>query len=487
MTETLIVHTDQQLTPRAGEVIRGILDSVTSVGAVKFELFNQFIHSGENVLVLGRGPLSAGNNNKFIYTYSIAQIMSKPNAVTVVSAAMRMALRITHKVEAAGEPRAIWAGELTNDRLAGSIPGGIKYYKPITVDIETNGNLSKTHTVEDVEPISVSFYQDHWPSPVTVLSEYHDRSALISNKAYELRSPLSYRDISHIAKFLAPFDTTVWHNGKFDTRVLNNYARRISGEPLPQFTVGFDTMLAHHVLNQAAGMHGLKDLAKYYLGAPDWEEGISKHTINGGHYDNIPRRLLVQYNGWDVYWTMELYKLLAPQIESDTNAQSAFMLEMSAAEMLREVEAYGIPFDTEYAKGYGFSLASDMGKVLGEIAEVAGASLNPNSPKQVKDFHTRHNITLVSTDSETLQTLIQDVNQPKKVRDVDRLILKYRKLRKIEGTYARGWSKHERKGRVHPTFLVHGTTTGRLSSTSPNAQNMPRNKQIRKLVTITDA
>jgi DNA polymerase I-like protein with 3'-5' exonuclease and polymerase domains len=454
MTDILIpVYADQDLTPRSVEVLRAIVDAAFPEHHIIFKTWNGSRVTGK-VLVFGKGPEGGHNQAEFVYTYSVAQIMSKANAASVIKAALRQFIEEPEPVpfdKPISAPYA-WYEEVDFDA-------------PTVIDIETSGNLGKEDTPEDIGIISVGIYQPGSP-PFVIEGAWFAGAS----------QNLSYSDLEELREYLPRFTKAIYHNGKFDTRVLN----RVLGVKLH---VWFDTMLAHHVLNIAAGDHKLKTLARRYLGAPEWEADLSKYTKGGGYYELIPTDKLIEYNGWDVYWTYKLWEFLAPQIEADDANQRALMVEMAAAEFLLEVENYGIPFDSEYAESYGAELQEGMDRELASMRLLLGSeTYNPNSPHQVKAVLGDYNITVPDTLADTLQEVLDSLNPGDSAARYLTSQLEYKKLAKIHGTYVKGWSNKVRNGRVRPTFLVHGTSTGRLSSTRVNSQNVPRDKAIRKLV-----
>ncbi len=462
------IYSDQELTLRAIEVIRDIKKE-NNYEDVKF--LDVTVHGkpspGSKVLVFGsRAPDGVWEGVEFIHTYSVAQIMAKANAVTVLTSSLQLYFNGVHQVPENFAPR--W-----NSR----IDSQWDFDAPTAIDIETSGNLGKTHTAEEVKVLSVAFYQEG-REPLVIVNPHPEPSGELA--------PISPFVLEHLKDVLPKFTKAIYHNGKFDTRVLN----RVLGIKL---CVWFDTMLAHHVLNHAAGMHGLKELAQRYLGAPEWEAGLKKYTKNGGHYELIPFSELVKYNGWDVYWTFQLWKLFAPQIERDENNQKAFMFEMAVADVLLNVEMNGIPFHAENSNLLKEANEQRMTVLLTSLRKCArNATFNPNSPQQVKQvLNVQYGLAVQSTAEAVLQEII-DINPGREVGTWCEMLLEYRGLSKQNSTYVDGWGKHARQlpgddqKRVRPTFLVHGTSTGRLSSTSPNAQNVPRDKAVRKIVTLEE-
>jgi len=463
------IYSEQEPTPRAIEVLKNIKEA-NGYDDVKFVELKPSDASPRRVLVFGsRAPERAVFDNEYIYTYSIAQIMAKANAATVLTSSLQLYFNGVHTPPEHIKPAGYASG------AAHPALFDFDFYKPTAIDIETNGNLGRSHTAEEVEVISVALYQDGC-YPVV----YHNPATDGSSQ------PLSESMLDMLKEALPKFTKGIYHNGKFDTRVLN----RVLGVELH---VWFDTMLAHHVLNHAAGEHGLKILARRYYGAPDWEEGINKHTKGGGHYELIPWGALITYNGWDVYWTYKLWELFAPQIEADEENQKAFEFELALAELLLEVEMNGIPFSFQAAESLRSANIQTMDLMLDQLREGAGdVKFNPNSPVQVKRaLSDRFGRVVFSTNEATLAELIEN-NPEAAVADWCHVLLEYRGLAKQNSTYAEGWGAQARKldgdtqARVRPTFLVHGTSTGRLSSTKPNAQNMPRDKRVREIVRIEE-
>lgn len=467
--EKIWLYSEDDVTPKVVETVRGIIADRFPGRDIRFAQYVPGDHQYTDVvLVLGKVTDKGAipETVRVEYTYSIPQLMTKANAATVFESAVRRVLRQEEK------PDLTINKYYVNQHVDIDNWKKWDFTKPVAIDIETSGNLGKTHTPEEVGLLSVAVYQPGAGCVVYLSNDsfYNDQPGTV---------PFSAEQVVHMGKFLDKFEKPIYHNGKFDIRVLN----RVCGVNLHNF---FDTMLAHHVLNQAAGTHGLKELARLYFGADDWEVGLGKYLKGGGHYERIPYRELAIYNGWDVYWTYRLYELLDPQIDADENAQKAFMLEMAAAEFLLKVERRGIPFDIEYAEALSGKLQAQA-----EVARQAMCTMldnekfNPGSWQQVKRALSDYGIETTSTDEKHIKAIQESAPEDSALYKFCSYLISYRKATKMKGTYSEGWARVSRKGLVHPTFLVHGTSTGRLSSSNPNAQNVPRDKKIRKMVTLT--
>lgn len=468
MRPTIYVETDQEVTDRVREVLATIIDEAYPDVDTRPQLIpvTGASYDYERILVFGKVSERfdpAKSQGELVHTYSFAQLLTKANAASVLLAAIQNMLRgpVQPDVDEFGFG-IVWAESVE------SYESWFDYDKPISIDIETNGVLGKTHTPDEIEPVTLALYQDHWPGALVLVSEH---AADVTQDV----PPFTDAEKAYLAEFLQRWNKPVYHNGKFDTRVLN----RVLGTRLP---VWFDTMLAHHVLNHAAGEHGLKPLARRYLGAPDWDKDAKKN-MRTADYASMPLHVLSEYNAWDVIWTMELYKLFAPQIEASEAAQMNLYFEQQVADLLLDVEQNGIPLNAEYVDEFSESLENAMRLDLALLRTwTENDSFNPNSPKQIKDWFASTGYFMASTsEAHMLEIAAEGWPHPGQ-QQVARTILSYRKAAKKLGTYVQGWSRVARDGRVHPTFKVHGTKTGRLASSEPNAQNMPREKEVRKIV-----
>lgn len=272
----------------------------------------------------------------------------------------------------------------------------------------------------------------------------------------------------------------ICQNGKFDLAGL--YAITQGKAKL-----WFDTMLAHYTLDERQGTHGLKVMAVEILGAPKYDEVIKKYVGPKDGYGVIPRPILYEYNAYDAAVTWELYEIFTERMEKEgTRALHDFLVE--ASNQLMYVELNGITVDQHYldilTDKYLDSLKiieDAMQEILDQVGS-GNVRFNPRSPKQVKealldDFKIR----VTDTAEETLNLLREGLKPDTQVFAFVDTLMYHRKEQKLYGTYVKGIRKRMYRGRVYPTFLLHGTTTGRLSCRNPNMQNIPRDSAIRKL------
>lgn len=302
----------------------------------------------------------------------------------------------------------------------------------------------------------------------------------------------------------------IWHNGKFDCGRLK-YLVGVDAH------VDHDTMLQHFCcINEKQGTHGLKDLGQLYLQAPAWDDELDKikrdwcklHKVplKEFMYDSIPTSILIPYMQRDCIATYRLHHVF----NKLTRPGSEFIYRQlcRASTAYGDIELAGQQIDVDYLE----ELEADLDKLVVQsqkrldavsgkywdpllYSAATGAKTKPNmefspkSPKQLKWMLGEvmgHPVP--ATDAVTMQTLMDELASMGDAADPDakefmESILDVRKYSKYLETYVLGIRDVLcRDGRVRCTFNLHGTETGRLSSSNPNMQNIPRNKMIKNLI-----
>ncbi len=160
-------------------------------------------------------------------------------------------------------------------------------------------------------------------------------------------------------------------------------------------------------------------------------------------------------------------------------------VEIPLSYVLYRMEKKGVPFDREYLEAFGREIEESLESLQEEIYREAGEPFNINSPKQLAYIlfeklglkPLKKTKSGYSTDVETLTTLALEGSK------IAELLLEFRKLSKLHGTFIKGILKHmDSEGRVHTKFLQTATATGRLSSAEPNLQNLPVSDQFSKRI-----
>ncbi len=273
-----------------------------------------------------------------------------------------------------------------------------------------------------------------------------------------------------------------FQNTKFDRLILRCQGINLAG-------VIFDPMLASYVLNPD-NSHNLSELSQKYLKltAKSYVELVPK----GQTIADISISEVADYCGMDVYTTFQLVAKLRKELEKIPALLKLFLeVEQPLEKVLAEMEYQGIRIDTDYLNELSQQLETDLTKLEAQVHEIAGEHFNLGSPKQLSKIlfenlglstkYSRKIKTGYSTDAATLE----------KLRDVDETgiidsIIEYRTLSKLKSTYVDALPALVREDtkRVHTDFNQTATSTGRLSSSNPNLQNIPIrtafSRQIRK-------
>lgn len=258
----------------------------------------------------------------------------------------------------------------------------------------------------------------------------------------------------------------ICHNGKFDLAGL--------WDRWGKTNLYFDTMLASYALDERQGVHRLEYVAGEILGSPNWKHVIDKYKGKDETYAVIPRDVLYKYNAFDVVNTFRLFKYFEAKLEEEGLRElHDFLCRASDALMHSEME--GIAIDISQLDTLTEKYLATLGNLEQELSEITSTpTFNPRSWKQVKDYLWAHNAKVPATDADTLTLLRERTKDTDEIAPFLDTLLIHRKEQKQYGTYVKGVRKRLHRGRIHSSFLLHGTTTGRLSSRNPNLQNVPR-------------
>ncbi len=257
---------------------------------------------------------------------------------------------------------------------------------------------------------------------------------------------------------------------KYDRHVLANHGVEVQG-------YAHDTMLQSYVL-EVHKPHGLASLAERHLG----RSGISYEDLcgKGAHqisFSQVDIAKAAEYSCEDSDQTLDVHRVLWPQLQADAKLMFIYQLEMDSSESLYRIERNGVLIDAPLLATQSHELGTRIMAIEQEAYEIAGQPFNLGSPKQIGDiFFNKLGLPVVkktpsgapSTDEEVLEKLAEDYPLPKK-------ILEHRSLSKLKGTYTDklGQLANPRSGRVHTHYAQAVAVTGRLSSNDPNLQNIP--------------
>ncbi len=269
-------------------------------------------------------------------------------------------------------------------------------------------------------------------------------------------------------------------NAKFDRLVLRTQGIHLAG-------VVFDPMLASYIINPE-NSHNLSDMVLRYLGLSI--DSYTKIVSKGKTIADIDIQTVADYCGMQVYATFQLVPKLREKLE-EVPALDKLLLEVEQPlePVLAQMEYVGIRIDAAYLQELSKQMEQNLGLIEQKAYEVAGEKFNLGSPKKLSQLlfdkfgldkkKSRKIQTGYSTDAATLEKLQGD-------HPLVDTILEYRTLSKLKSTYVDALPALIRPDtkRVHTNFNQTGTTTGRLSSSNPNLQNIPIrtafSRQIRK-------
>lgn len=294
----------------------------------------------------------------------------------------------------------------------------------------------------------------------------------------------SVRKVRRLLAELLLNNKIVCHNGKFDIAGLGPITRTLSNK-WPK--LHFDTMLASYTWDERGGIHSLDYLSQEYLGAPNWKDDVKPYLGTGKNYAHIPRPILYKYNAYDVHCTWLLKDMFEKRYETETEGPELRKLHdwlCRLAIVLIPAEAHGLGIDLDYLEVLTEQYTAKIAELRSELQGLVGdAVFNPNSPQQVKKYLHEQGFRVASTDKDSLTDLKEKKTKPDDngVGDFVRKMLLHRRQAKLYGTYVKGTRIRMHNGRVHPTFMLHGTTTGRLACRNPNLFNVPRESALRKL------
>ena len=261
----------------------------------------------------------------------------------------------------------------------------------------------------------------------------------------------------------------VCHNGTFDMAYLS---KRLGINVYHHE----DTLLMHFVLDNLAGEHGLKPLARRWLRAADWDSDAKSYLKHGAYFENIPREKLYKYNLMDVVYTFKLYEYFLPLLKN-SGKYDYYRYRMRVTKVLIDVQMNGVGVSLNALDELEDEYEQQCDEHLVVLKKLAGEDFNPQSPKQIAEYFASKGVSSPSFDSDHLKKLRRE---GKETEFIDAL-LAYRYAAKVIGSFiANVRRKVGEDGRIHPYYLPHGAKTGRLSAKGPAIQTMGRDSGIKR-------
>ena len=264
----------------------------------------------------------------------------------------------------------------------------------------------------------------------------------------------------------------IGQNIKFDKNILMKYGLKIA-------SIKNDTMMMSYVLDASATRHNLDALASYYLGyKTSTYEDVAGKGAKQISFDDVPIDIATNYAAEDADITLRLYEELSPKLK---NIESLNKLneeiEIPLIEVLSEMERNGAILNAKVLNAQSKDLEERIIRLENKAYKLAGEEFNLGSTKQLREiFFDKLNYRVIkktpggqpSTDEKVLAELAEEYELPK-------VLLEHRTLSKLKSTYTDKLPNQisSLSGKVHTSFHQAVTTTGRLSSSDPNLQNIP--------------
>ena len=273
----------------------------------------------------------------------------------------------------------------------------------------------------------------------------------------------------------------IGQNIKYDAHIFTGENIHIAG-------IAHDTMLQSYILNSTASRHNMDALAKYYLNHDTVHfEDIAGKGVKQVTFDKIDLAKATHYAAEDADITLRLYNHLNGKLQSEPNLNEVYQsIELPLVDVLLKIEQNGVLIDHLKLKTQGVEVDAQLAIIEASVYEKAGESFNLSSPKQVQAIlYDKLGLPVLrktpkgqpSTAESVLEELARDYEIPA-------LIIEHRGLNKLKTTYIDKLPNEINllTGRVHTSYQQAVASTGRLSSTNPNLQNIPvRTPQGRRI------
>ncbi|GEP11375.1 DNA polymerase I [Methylobacterium gnaphalii] len=279
-----------------------------------------------------------------------------------------------------------------------------------------------------------------------------------------------------------PGTLKIGQNIKYDLSVLARY-----GIDVAPFD---DTMLISYVLDAGKGGHGMDELSKRHLGhTPITFSEVAGTGRNKITFERVPLDKATAYAAEDADVTYRLWRMMKPRLVAERRVTVYETLERPLVAVLARMEAEGIRIDRDLLSRLSGDFSQTLARLEEEIQEDAGEKFQVGSPKQIGDilFGKMGLPGAKKTPSgqwATPATLLEELAQGG--HELPKKILNWRQLSKLKSTYTDTLQEHADRetNRIHTSFALAATTTGRLSSSEPNLQNIPirteEGRRIRK-------
>ncbi len=261
-------------------------------------------------------------------------------------------------------------------------------------------------------------------------------------------------------------------NAKFDLKVLSTVGINVQG-------VKYDTMLESYVLNSSATRHDMDSLANHYLNVKtvSFEElaGKGKNQLTFNQIDIAKAGF---YAAEDADITYRLHERIWDELKAIDSLRELYVKEeLPVSFVIDRMERIGVKVDADLLKAQSASLTAKIAQLEKECIKLAGEDFNLSSPKQLREIlYDKMGLPILKkTQGGQASTAEDALQELAEIYDLPKLIIEHRHLVKLKTTYTDKLPLmiNSKTSRVHTSYQQAVTSTGRLSSTEPNLQNIP--------------
>ena len=264
----------------------------------------------------------------------------------------------------------------------------------------------------------------------------------------------------------------IGHNLKYDYAVFRNNKIRLNG-------IAHDTMLESYINNSTHTRHDLNSVSERVLNKiPISYEKVTEDLTEGEGFEKVNLDSATHYAAEDADLALRIHNRLFPDLDKIDGLKNIYTnIEIPLITVLSKMEMKGVSIDSEMLSHQSKELKNSMNELERKAFEIAGESFNISSPKQIQEIlFEKMKISVIAKTPKgqpsTSESVLSDLS---KEYELPKIILNYRSLSKLVSTYTEKLPKQvsEKTGRIHASFHQAVTSTGRLSSSSPNLQNIP--------------
>ena len=288
-----------------------------------------------------------------------------------------------------------------------------------------------------------------------------------------VQEQISMKDFMNEMKLLMQDESIIkiGHNIKYDISILKKYDLEINSYE--------DTMLMSYSCDAGVNRHGMDELARIHLN----RETIKfKDVVGSGKsqltFDQVDLKRATEYAAEDAEITYKLYRIFKKRVQQENNSLVYSTIEKPLVDCLMRMEINGIKVDSNYLQKLSNDFSKRIIKLEKEIYKKTKVEFNIGSPKQLSDV--LFNKLKLSPPKKTKTgekstgiSVLEDLAYEGNVVAED--IIEWRQLSKLKNTYTEALQSHivNKTKRIHTSYAMASTSTGRLASSDPNLQNIP--------------